>query len=202
MAAVTEHRTPTDQLLDLLVYAPLGLLGEARSLLPELAEKGRIRVGNARMMGQMAVHMGQTEAERRLAQLEQHAKRSLTGYGLLPPDATDRPAADGDADPTPVVRPVEPVADVRPHRSPAARKPPAARKAPERTPSPEAAAADGPPTEAADLAIPDYDSLAASQVVSRLAGLREPELAAVQRYELATRGRKTILGKIAQLQAG
>ena len=52
-----------------------------------------------------------------------------------------------------------------------------------------------------DLAIPDYDSLAASQVVSRLAGLRPTELTAVQRYELHHRGRKTILGRIAQLQA-
>ena len=52
-----------------------------------------------------------------------------------------------------------------------------------------------------ELAIPGYDSLAASQVVSRLAGLRPAELTAVQRYELHHRGRKTILGRIAQLQA-
>jgi hypothetical protein len=36
--------------------------------------------------------------------------------------------------------------------------------------------------------------------VNRLAGLSAPELAAVQRYEAATRGRKTILSKVAQLQ--
>ena len=51
------------------------------------------------------------------------------------------------------------------------------------------------------LAIPDYDALSASQVVPRLAGLAADELDAVRRYEAANRGRKTILSKIAQLQA-
>ena len=199
---MTDHKSSAEQLLDLLVYAPLGLLGEARSLLPELAEKGRIRVGNARMMGQMAVQLGQTEAERRLAQLEVHAKRSLTEYGLLPPDPEDLGSDDGTDTDTPV-RAVEPAVEA-PSRPKAAPRKAAAAPAAEApaVDAPPAAPAPAAPADAAELAIPDYDSLAASQVVSRLAGLREPELAAVQRYELATRGRKTILGKIAQLQAG
>jgi hypothetical protein len=53
----------------------------------------------------------------------------------------------------------------------------------------------------ADLAIPSYSSLAASQVVSRLEGLAPVELEAVRRYEVAHRGRKTVLGKIANLQS-
>jgi hypothetical protein len=53
----------------------------------------------------------------------------------------------------------------------------------------------------ADLAIPSYGSLAASQVVSRLEGLAPVELETVRRYELAHRGRKTVLGKIAHLQS-
>jgi hypothetical protein len=52
-----------------------------------------------------------------------------------------------------------------------------------------------------ELAIPDYDALSASQVVPRLDGLAGDELDAVRRYEAANRGRKTILAKIAQLQA-
>jgi hypothetical protein len=51
-----------------------------------------------------------------------------------------------------------------------------------------------------ELAIPDYDSLSASQVVNRLAGLTEGELSAVAAYESAHRSRKTILNKVAQLQ--
>ena len=51
-----------------------------------------------------------------------------------------------------------------------------------------------------DLAITDYDSLSASQVVTRLEGLTTDELEAVRAYEAANRGRKTILNKVAQLQ--
>jgi hypothetical protein len=51
------------------------------------------------------------------------------------------------------------------------------------------------------LGIPDYDSLSASQVVPRLAGLSQDELEAVRAYETANRGRRTVLSKIAQLQA-
>jgi hypothetical protein len=53
----------------------------------------------------------------------------------------------------------------------------------------------------AELAIPAYNSLAASQVVSRLEGLTAAELEAVRRYEEAHRGRRTVLGKIALLQS-
>jgi len=51
------------------------------------------------------------------------------------------------------------------------------------------------------LAIPDYDSLSASQVVPRLDSLGPDELEQVRRYENGKRVRKTILSKIAQLQA-
>ncbi|MBV9659799.1 MAG: hypothetical protein JO337_01435 [Acidimicrobiales bacterium] len=52
----------------------------------------------------------------------------------------------------------------------------------------------------AELAIPGYDSLSASQVVQRLAGLSESELSAVGAYEQAGRARRTILNRISQLQ--
>lgn len=77
--------------------------------------------------------------------------------------------------------------------------PPAARaERPARTPR----AAAAPPFDADRLAIPDYDALSASQVVPRLAGLSGDELELVRKYESGNRGRKTILNKIAQLQAG
>jgi hypothetical protein len=51
------------------------------------------------------------------------------------------------------------------------------------------------------LAIPGYDSLSALQVLPRLDGLAPDELEAVRAYEEAHRGRKTVLGRIAQLQS-
>ena len=52
------------------------------------------------------------------------------------------------------------------------------------------------------LAIPDYDSLSASQVLPRLSGLAPSELEGVRAYETAHRGRKTILTRVTQLQSG
>jgi hypothetical protein len=58
------------------------------------------------------------------------------------------------------------------------------------------------PTPAeSELPIQDYDSLAASQVVPRLATLSADDLAIVQRYEQAGRHRQTILHRVAQLLA-
>lgn len=68
-------------------------------------------------------------------------------------------------------------------------------------PGPAAPAAPRSSAAADDLPIADYDSLAASQVIPRLAGLSADELAAVEAYETSHRGRKTILGKISQLGA-
>ena len=52
-----------------------------------------------------------------------------------------------------------------------------------------------------ELAVPDYDSLAASQVVPRLSSMSHDELESIQRYELAHRNRQTILNRVAQLLA-
>ncbi|HJR25750.1 MAG TPA: hypothetical protein VJ804_09765, partial [Acidimicrobiales bacterium] len=69
-------------------------------------------------------------------------------------------------------------------------------------PAPSDERAAGAAIDASTLAIPDYDGLSASHVVNRLAGLAPTELELVRLYELANRGRKTILSKVAQLQAG
>jgi hypothetical protein len=75
-------------------------------------------------------------------------------------------------------------------------------------PRPTAATAAPPPArpapDAADAAtlgaaLADYDTLSASQVVRRLEGLGPEELRAVQRYESATRHRRTILNRASQL---
>jgi len=50
--------------LDLFVYVPLGLVLEAREMLPKLAERGRGQVAVARLVGRFAVRRGQNEATR------------------------------------------------------------------------------------------------------------------------------------------
>ena len=59
----------------------------------------------------------------------------------------------------------------------------------------------GPAIPVARLALPDYDSLSASQVIPRLQGLNPSELEDLRRYEAAGRSRRTILSKIAQIQS-
>lgn len=165
--------------VELLVYAPLGFALEARSLLPGFIERGRNQVTMARMIGQFAVQQGQVEAVRRLGPVQAQVESLLGDLGLVP----SRPGPGPAADPAPA-----------PRRRPTI--------VPDVAPDPEAdAAAAVARPDASELAIPDYDSLAASQVVPRLAGLTPDELADVRDYEAGGRGRKTILNRIAQLQS-
>ena len=76
---MSNRQDPAEQLLDLLVYAPPGLLLDARDLVPKLADKGRQRMGGqvtvARMIGELAVRQGQRRAERVLQRLREQPAR-------------------------------------------------------------------------------------------------------------------------------
>ena len=183
-----DDKTPIDQFVegaaDVFVYAPIGLFFEGPSLLPRLARQGRVHANNARLFGQFAVKHGEAEVRRRLGEVEQQAVGWLKLFGLVPDeratgDAADRTTAptgaasgDGPTDPAPVTR-----LEAAWGNGDTARLP-----------------------DVGDLAIPGYDSLSASQVVTRLDGLGADELEAIRAYEAAHRGRKTILNKVAQLQ--
>jgi hypothetical protein len=194
---VTDSKSPLDRVVDLFVYAPVGLALSARDLVPNLIERGRRQidpqVGAARMVGQMAVSQGRSQAEKVVERAVASAQATLEQLGVL-----DRSGA---AAPEPSPAPSSPAASssAASGRSPAsAASPPSdgPTVAPAAPPVPRAGS--GP--AAAGLAIPDYDSLSASQVLPRLSSLSHDELQAVQAYEDDHRSRKTILNKIAQLQ--
>lgn len=174
-----ERKEAVEAALDLFVYAPLGFALEARGLLPRFVERGKNQVTMAKMVGQFAVQQGQVEASKRLGPVQEQVETVLADLGLVP-----RPSSSSSSS-----APNEPAPAPEADATPAA--------VVELVPEPEVDAGD-----AADLAIPDYDSLAASQVVPRLRALADDELEAVRAYEAAGRGRKTILNRIAQLQAG
>jgi hypothetical protein len=167
---MSKRQDPTEQLLDLFVYAPLGLLEEARELVPKLADKGRRRMGGqvtvARMVGEMAVRQGQRRAEKLFQRL-----REQQGWG-----ASTR---------------AETATEPRPSNGHGS--------VPSAAPQNDASAATAHPASASTLAIPGYDTLSASQVVPRLEGLSTDELQAIRAYEEATRARKTVLTRIDQL---
>jgi hypothetical protein len=65
--------------------------------------------------------------------------------------------------------------------------------------APDAASPESAAPAAVHLPIEEYQSLAASQVVARLANLDPAELREVRRFEVAHRARRTVLGRIDQL---
>lgn len=170
---MSDEKNPVEQALDVVLYAPIGLVFSARELLPKLAEKGRSQLGVARMMGQFAVQQGQKEAGKLFDKAQGQARTTIEQLGVF------NVGGNGS---TPAGRSGEPA----PAPAPAPADPPAAPNS-------------GP--EAASLAIPDYDSLSASQVLPRLSGLSPDELEAVRAYEAEHRGRKTILNRAGQLQS-
>lgn len=182
---MTDTKSPLDQAVDFLVYAPVGLAATARDLVPTLVSRGRQeldpQVGLARMVGQIAVAQGRNQVEKVLDRTRAQAEATLRHLGLLGEEAPHRP------DTPPGPRPQSPASSpVRPRAA-----------TDQAGPSPSTPAAGSP--AAVTLAIPDYESLSASQVVPRLSSLSPEELEAVRAYEDAHRGRKTILNKIAKL---
>lgn len=189
-----EHdRSPLAEAWEIARYAPIGLLVEGPFLLPKLAQMGKAHIRNAQAVGRSAVRQGRTDLRRRLEQTDSQLLEIPRLVGLLPPSqaAADRraPASADDAETS---------------RDDVARADAAGSEARHRVDGHATAGPPGttrtPQPSVGDLAIPDYDSLSAPQVVNRLSGLGRDELEAVRRYELAHRGRKTILNKVAQLQ--
>jgi hypothetical protein len=167
-----------ERAVDVFVYAPIGLMFEGASLLPQLIEKGKNQVTVARMMGKFAVTQAEGEAGKLAGKVQEQAIELLARFGgsTAPPAPTVPSAASTNGAAADPPAPIDPVVA--------------------------ADRAAGASIDASTLAIPDYDGLSASHVVNRLAGLADPELEAVRLYESANRGRKTILSKVAQLQAG
>jgi hypothetical protein len=190
-----DKKSPLDTLVELGLYAPLGLALAARDSLPDLIARGRQQVTSqvalARMMGHYAVKEGEKDLRKRV----EDVSGTLSALGLLPePNPTPAPAPAAAHVPTP-----PPEAEVVVEAStPAA----AASNGSSNGSANGKAQAAAPVVSRADLAIPGYDTLSASQVVQRLAGLTADELEAVRDYESGTRGRRTILSKIGQLQTG
>ncbi len=192
--------TAVEHAVEALVYAPIGLLFEGSTLLPQLIEKGRNQVTMARMIGKFAVDQGRVEASKAAGKLQDQAAGVLDFIG----GSVTVPAAE--------VAPPAPVTHA-PRAGRAAKAPSGAARQAARavagvgtSPAPvngraKAPAAAGPAPSVTTLAIPDYDGLSASHVVNRLASLSASELESVRAYEAANRGRKTILSKVAQLQS-
>jgi len=176
----------SDRLVELAVYAPIGLALTALESLPRWVERGRRQMGArldaARVVGRLAVDQGSRQSGDIMRRVAEQADNVMAGLGLVPdppdtPDTAD--TADAAAERRGTAVPREAATDAL-VGSPSARSAPVG-------------------LDPAQLAIPGYDTLSASQVVQRLPGLSPEELEAVRLYEVAGRNRKTVLLKAAQL---
>ncbi len=220
-----EEPPPVEKALTLLIYAPLGFAMYARDTLPSLiglfAARGRRElqtnakpvertVEHARTIGGTVLEAATApDVRRRVEEGIDVARDVATGaFGSLlawrtgeRPPRPEAPASTAPVDENPRTEPDVPPAttwSAPPISHTSAAPSTVSPTAPVDT-APSSPSASSVPTRPGGLAIPDYDELSASQVVDRLEGLESSELDAIRRYELANRGRNTILGKIAQL---
>lgn len=166
------QRSAPEQVADLVLYVPLGLALEARRLYPEMAARGRRQILFTRTIGKYAVRRGRQRVD------------GILGTGLALVSAY-LPIADDAEDKAPEEVGVETATNLAGDRG-------TGLVLVEDEPAEPGPDADG-------LAIPDYDNLSAFQVMPRLEALDPTDLDAVREYEASTRGRRTILNKIAQL---
>ena len=193
-----DKKTPIEHTLDVFVYLPLGFVLDFPQSIPRYIDRGRRELSPSRLLsrGGPGSAPGLFDARERLSRLHAHTQSTLRALGVGT-DASDPTTASGNGR-----------AAVNGHRPPASPGPTATPAAPTQgAASPASGAAEVPPAPAepapdpSTLAITDYDSLSASQVVPRLDSLATDELEGIRAYESATRGRKTILNKIAQIQS-
>ncbi len=187
-----------------------------------------VQVGSARAVGQFVVLAGSQELKRRAGGLlrgrESTSEGSADGTPVGGQSELQTPTATADGGPrlrkipgdrqatAPHGAPPKPAASVTVPSGPAGRSVAAVdatgSQAAKGTPD-EGAGGHGEPLvgrqlsanvpDVGSLGIPGFDTLSASQVVQRLAGLDRTELVAVRAYEAASRGRRTILSRVDQL---
>lgn len=167
-------RRPFRTFAELAVFVPIGLVAELRETIPRLMESGRERVEGriavARVIGEMAVKAG----------AEQLRTRTVDA----PPDPPSVPQGLSADVMVTDLEALSTVVEARATETAAGEQVDDS----EESVDPEA------------LPIADYESLAASQVVARLPALNTVELDQVAQFEQTNRRRRTVLGKIDQLQ--
>lgn len=180
---MTDQRDHVERVLDVAVYAPIGLALTVRDRLPRQFRQRRQAVLNrvqlAKFVGQYVVRHGWAEIEREVRQ----RRESDEAAGVSVAETVAEAAVEAVLEavigsqfeaPAAIVASADQVV---------------------------AAASNGVAAPSArSLPIGDYESLAAIHVVQRLASLRDDEIEQIRQFEVAHRARRTVLAKIGQLQ--
>ncbi len=178
---MTDKKNSQDLAKELFVYIPVGLYLVGKQELPKVAEKGRSFVDSqltmAKTIGEFVVTFGSQEAERRLlAQVRKLGRRwgdSKPAATAEASESTQANQVDGSPNESGPINGVDQLSGENAKVKPS--------------------------IIVDSLAIPDYDSLSASQVVQRLDALDRADLSALIEYEKQTRARSTILNRAISL---
>lgn len=169
-------------LVDLFLYAPIGLLYEYQDVIPKLVKRGKSQVQVGMLLGKMAAAKGTKEAEKQagdvITTIAALAARGITEFGqvvgLAPPTDTGV-GATGVTEPGPDSNDAAPAELAPTADTEAARQP--------------------------RLPIAGYDDLTAREIIGLLEELSGPQRVRVKEHELANRGRKTVIAKLDALAA-
>lgn len=179
------ERNPIDELVEMFVYAPIGMLYEYDEVIPKLVKRGKSQVQLARLLGRMAVSdTGQDVVGKVAGGVASSLARQITDIGAaigLAPPADD---AGSDDSPPPPPAPAPPAIE---------NETPSGDAEPEAEPE-----ADDEPVQ---LPIAGYDDLTAKEIVGLLEDLTADQRDRIRAHELANRARKTVLGKLDRLDA-
>lgn len=176
---MTDQRDPVESVLDVAVYAPIGLALTVRDRLPRQVRQRRQAVLNrvqlAKFIGQYVVRHGWAEIEREVRQRRESDEAAGFSVAETVAEAAFEAVIEAQIEaPATIVAVADQVVAAASNRVSA----PSARSLP----------------------IGDYESLAAIHVVQRLASLRDDEIEQIRQFEVAHRARRTVLAKIGQLQ--
>lgn len=164
---------PISQLVDMFIYAPIGMLYEYPDVLPQLIKKGKSQVQLAKVMGEFALRKGQTDpaafATDSFASASGAIAKLITELGeLFGATVANNPKAHGSSAGNP------PALDV--------------------------SSASAPPDSSKEkLPIANYDKLTARDIIGLLSDITPAQRARVRAHETKNRARKTVLSKLDQL---
>lgn len=190
-----------EQLLDLLVYAPLGLALEYRDLLPKLAERGRGQVALMRLAQKVASDSsGRADTSEQIRSTLLDTLDTLAAWFGADACGADRPSAEDSTQPT------RAAADesAQPARTGTAATAEAAGDGLAQTDRAAAPTSPG-QEEGAECStgsgepFPGYDQMTAREIIDALAGMSEPDLRAVASHEQRNRARSTVLNRVSRL---
>lgn len=177
-----DEKSPADQLVELLVYAPVGMLYEYQTVMEQVVKRGRSQVQLAKVMGKMAAQRGQNDVEENVGEVLSSAAETIAkgitefgaAIGLAPPKTSS-------ADDTPEEQPAKEAATEKSAPKTAGSKQPE-------------------PASKLPLPIAGYDELKAREIISLLPDLDRDQRARLAKHERENRNRKTVLAKLDQLE--